>query len=75
MQSCQVSEDSVDSRSLMVPLTLVEMLQYGIYPISIVQQWCPIGLIEDGQEVVLVCEGCRHEERCENKVGIIVLSL
>jgi hypothetical protein len=73
MGSCWLSEDGVDSRRLVVPSLLVEMLQYGIYPVSIVQQWCPTDLIEDGQQVILVCEGHRYEERCENKVGIVVL--
>jgi hypothetical protein len=73
MQSCQLSEADVDSRRPVVPSMLVEMLQYCIYPASIVQQWCPVGLVEDGQQAVLVCEGHRHEKRCENKVGKIVL--
>jgi hypothetical protein len=75
MRSCQLSEDDVDSRRSVVPSMLVEMLQYSIYPVSTGQQWCPVGLMEDGQQVILVHEGCRHEERCENKVGIVVLSM
>jgi hypothetical protein len=66
---------SADSTRSVVPSMSVEMLQFGIYPISIVLRWCTIGLVEDGQHVILVHEGYRHEERCEKKVGIVILAM